>query len=49
MDLIWRRKKNWIWICHILRGERLLRKVIEGWMIGKRPKGENDWACLMSF
>jgi len=31
MDVIWRRKKTWIG--HILRGESLLRKVIEGRMI----------------
>jgi len=37
MDLIWRRKKNWIG--HILIGESLLREVIEGWMTGKRPRG----------
>jgi len=39
MDVIWRRKKNWIG--HILRGESLLREVIEveGRMIGKRSKG----------
>ena len=37
MDVIWRRKKNWIG--HILRGESLLREVIEGRMIGKRPWG----------
>src|SRR6218665_2012041 len=28
MDGVWIRKKNWI--CHILRGESLLREVIEG-------------------
>jgi len=38
MDLIWRRKKNWI--CHILRDESLLREVIEGRMIGKRQRRE---------
>src|SRR6218665_1563021 len=37
MDVIWRRKKNWIG--HILRGESLLRKDIEGRMIGKRSMG----------
>ena len=33
---IWRRKKNWIG--HILRGDSLLKEVIEGRMIGKRPR-----------
>ena len=37
MDVIWRRKKNWIG--HILRGASLPKEVIEGWMIGKRPRG----------
>ena len=37
MDVIWRRKKNWIG--HILRGESLLKEVIEGRMIGKIPRG----------
>ena len=43
MDLIWRRKKNWIG--HILRGDVLLREVIEGRMIGKDQGEENDWVC----
>src|SRR6218665_452352 len=34
MDLIWRRKKNWIH--HILIDESLLNEVIRGRMIGKR-------------
>jgi len=37
MDLIWRRKKNWIG--SILRSESLLWEVIEGRMIEKRPMG----------
>jgi len=37
MDVICRRKKSWIG--RILRGESLLRKVIEGRMIGNRPRG----------
>ena len=41
MDVIWRRMKNWIG--HILRGESLLREVIEGRMIGKRPRGRKRW------
>ena len=36
IDVIWRRKKNWIG--HIHRGQSLLGEVIEGRMIGKRPK-----------
>ena len=35
-DVIWSRKKNWIG--HILRGESLLREVIEDRMIRKRPR-----------
>jgi len=31
------RKKNWI--RHVLRGEGLLREVMEGRMEGKRPRG----------
>ena len=38
MYVIWRRKKNWIG--HILRGENLLKEVIEGRMIGKRQRGK---------
>jgi len=41
MDVIWRRKKNWIG--HVHRGESLLKKVIEGRMIGK-PKGKKTIA-----
>jgi len=37
LDVIWKRKKNWIG--HILRGESLLREVIEGRMIRKRKRG----------
>ena len=47
MDLIWRRKKNWISL--ILRGESLLREVIEGRMIGKRPKGRKRLGMLNEF
>jgi len=43
MNLIWRRKKNWIG--HMLRGESLLREVIEGRMIGKDQGEENEWVC----
>src|SRR6218665_2837020 len=45
MDVIWRRKKNWIG--HILRG--LLREVIEGRMIGKRPSGRKRLGMLNEF
>jgi len=44
MDVIWRRKKNWFG--HILRGESLLRKVIEGRMIGKGPRGRKRMGML---
>ena len=37
VDTIVRRKKNWIG--HSLRHECLLREVIEGKMVGKRPRG----------
>ena len=37
MMTIVRRKKNWIG--HIIRGEGLLREVIEGNMVGKRGPG----------
>src|SRR6218665_970232 len=47
MDLIWRRKNNWI--DHILRGESLLKEVIEGWMIGKRPRGRKQLGMLNEF
>src|SRR6218665_1918297 len=47
MDAIWRRKKNWIG--HILRGESLLREVIEGRMIGKRPRVWKRLGMLNEF
>ena len=34
---IYQRKKNWIG--HVLRGDGLLRDVLEGRMLGKRPRG----------
>src|SRR5258708_4914598 len=34
---IYQRKKNWIG--HMLRGDGLLRDVLEGRMLGKRPRG----------
>ena len=46
MDVIWRRKKNWIG--HI-RGESLLKEVIEGRMIGKRPRGRKRLGMLNEF
>jgi hypothetical protein len=30
-------KKNWI--CHVMRGDSLLKLVIEGRMLGKKPRG----------
>ena len=36
VNVIWRRKKNWIG--HILRDESLLREVIVGRIIGKRER-----------
>src|SRR6218665_759978 len=47
MEVIWRRKKNWVG--HILRGESLLREVIEGQMIGKRPRGRKRLGMLNEF
>ena len=47
MDGIWRRKKTWI--SHKLRGESLLREVIEGRMIGIRPKGRKRLGMLNEF
>jgi len=46
-DVIWRRKKNWIG--YILRGESLLREVIEGRMIGKRPRRRKRLGMLNEF
>ena len=37
VDIIVKRKKNWIG--RVLRGEGLLREVMEGRMVGKRPRG----------
>ena len=37
MMIIVRRKKNWIG--HVIRGEGLLREVLEGKMVGKRGPG----------
>ena len=45
--LIWRRKKNWIG--HILRVKNLLREVIEGRMIGQRPRGRKRLGMLNEF
>ena len=36
VDVIIQRKKNWIG--HVVRGDLLLREVIEGKMDGKRPR-----------
>ena len=37
MRIIWQRKKNWIG--HVLRGDGLLKDVLEGRMLGKKRKG----------
>jgi hypothetical protein len=34
---VYKRQKNWIG--HVLRGDGLLKEVIEGRMLGKRPRG----------
>ena len=47
MDVIWRSKK--IWIGHILRGESMLKEVIDGWMIEKRPRGRKRLGMLNEF
>ena len=44
VDIIARRKKNWIG--HILRGEGMLKEVIEGRMLGKRPRGRKRIGML---
>jgi len=45
--LIWRREKNCIG--HILRGEILLKEVIDGRMIGTRPRGKQRLGMLKEF
>jgi len=47
MHVIWRRKKNCIG--HIFRGESLLREVIGGRMIGKKPRGRKLLGMLNEF
>ena len=47
MDVILRRKENWIG--HIFKGESLLREVIEGRMIAKRPRGRKRLGMLNEF
>src|SRR6476469_4973433 len=37
MGAMWDRKKNWIG--HVVRGDGLMKLVLEGRMEGKRPKG----------
>ena len=44
MDTIVQRKKNWIG--HVLRGDGLLREVIEGKMEGRRPRGRPRMGML---
>jgi len=47
MDVVCKRKKNWIG--YVLRGENLLRKVIDGRMIGKRPRGRKRLGMVNEF
>src|SRR6218665_3796969 len=48
VDVIGRRKKNWIG--HMLRGESLLKEVIEGRIsIGKRPRERKQLGMLNEF
>jgi len=47
VDVIWRRKKNSIG--HILRGENLLREVIPGRMVGKRPRERKRLGMLIEW
>jgi len=49
MEVIWRRKKTWIGHIHVLRGESLLREVIQCRMIGKRPRGRKRLGMLNEF
>ena len=44
VDVIIQRKKNWIG--HVLRGDGLLKEVMEGKMEGKRPKGRPRMGML---
>ena len=44
VDTVVRRKKNWIG--HILRGDGLIKEVIEGRMDGKRPRGRKRIGML---
>jgi len=34
-----KRKNNWIGLGHVVRGNSLLKNVIEGRMVGKKPRG----------
>src|SRR6218665_3519803 len=43
----WKREKNWMG--YLLRGESLLKEVIEGWIIGKRPRGRKRLVMLHEF
>ena len=38
VNMVVERKKRWIG--HMLRGDRVMREVLEGRMIGKRPRGK---------
>ena len=45
LNILRNRKKSWIG--HILRGNGLLKEVIEGRMEGKRARGRQDQECWM--
>ena len=44
LSCIWTRKKKWIG--HVIRGDNLLRRVIEGRMLGKPPRGRKRFGML---
>ena len=46
VGIVLKRKKNWIG--NIVRGNRLLKQVIEGRMEGRRPRGRPRMGCWMS-
>jgi len=47
VDIIVQRKKNWVG--HVLRGDGLLREVMEGKMEGKRPRGRPRMGMLQEL
>ena len=44
VNMVVERKKRWIG--HVLRGDGLMREVLEGRMIGKRPRGRPRMGML---